>query len=238
MTIKLLVYRKSTHTDQYLHFSSHHPLQHKLSVIRTLLDRSTNIVTEEQDRKQEEHHIQTALTCCGYPEWSINKAKSQMATSKQKKVTRKLTRQHSDVNKTTVVIPYVQDLSEAVTRVTIVMVSPLPWDLSSHYVACWYIPKISPDRKMSANASTRYRVGIATKPILGRQAEHLEFDYRNTGKKFHNVIWGPHKKHQQITGHWTEQVSNHRSRHHSQPCHRLGPGQGRRQRKQQNGSVD
>jgi len=115
--VKLLVYRKSTHTDQYLHFSSHHPLQHKLSVIRTLLDRSTNIVTEEQDRKQEEHHIQTALTCCGYPEWSINKAKSQMATSKQTKVTRKLTRKHSDVNKTTVVIPYVQDLSEAVTRV-------------------------------------------------------------------------------------------------------------------------
>ena len=116
----------STHTDQYLHFSSHHPLQHKLSVIRTLLDRSINIVTEEQDRKQEEHHIQTALTHCGYPDWSISKVKSQMATSKHKKVTRKLTRQHSDVNKTTVVIPYVQDLSEAVTRVTIVMVSPLP----------------------------------------------------------------------------------------------------------------
>ena len=44
-TIKLLVYRKKTHTDQYLNFSSHHPLDKKLGVIKTLLDRRNNIVT-------------------------------------------------------------------------------------------------------------------------------------------------------------------------------------------------
>ena len=53
-SIKLLVYRKATHTDQYLSFQSHHPLRHKLAVIRTLLERSDSIVREEEDRKQEE----------------------------------------------------------------------------------------------------------------------------------------------------------------------------------------
>jgi len=45
-----------------VHFCSHHTLQHKLSVVRTFLDRSRNNVTEEEDRKHEEHHIQVALT--------------------------------------------------------------------------------------------------------------------------------------------------------------------------------
>ncbi|XP_072028489.1 uncharacterized protein [Amphiura filiformis] len=55
--IKLLIYRKPTHTDQYLNLNSHHPLQHKLGVVRTLLDRAERIVTDPKDRQKEEDHI-------------------------------------------------------------------------------------------------------------------------------------------------------------------------------------
>jgi len=109
--VKLLIYRKKTHADQYLHFSSHHPLQHKLSMVRTLLDGSSHIVTEVEDPEQEEQHIHTALARCGYPDWSINQVKSQMLTPKTKKTIRKQIRQLSDEPKSTVDIPYEQDLS-------------------------------------------------------------------------------------------------------------------------------
>jgi len=82
--VKLLVYRKKTHTDQYLDFSSHHPLQHKFSVVRTLLDRCSQMVTEEQDRQAEESHIQEALSRCGYPEWTTKRVKLDMEVQKEK----------------------------------------------------------------------------------------------------------------------------------------------------------
>ena len=83
--VKLLVYRKKTHTDQRVNFASHDPLQHKLSVVRTLLDRCSKVVSEEHDRVTEEAHIGRALSRCGYPEGSIRKLKLQLDVKTQKK---------------------------------------------------------------------------------------------------------------------------------------------------------
>jgi len=56
--LKLCIYRKLTHTDQYLNFSSDHPVEHKLIVIRTLLERSQQLVTVSQDKIQEDAHVE------------------------------------------------------------------------------------------------------------------------------------------------------------------------------------
>ena len=66
--LKLQIYRKPTHTDQYLNFSSHHPIEHKLSVVRTLLERSQCLVTKIEGRKEEDFHVEKAG--CGYPKLS------------------------------------------------------------------------------------------------------------------------------------------------------------------------
>ena len=61
--------------NRIIHFSTN-------AVIRTLLERSDSIVTEEEDRKQEEEHIRTALRTCGYLDWAIKKVKEQMNRKK------------------------------------------------------------------------------------------------------------------------------------------------------------
>lgn len=52
-TLKVEVYRKPTHTDQYLDFNSNHPSQHKLGVIRTLLHRAGQISTSTESQERE-----------------------------------------------------------------------------------------------------------------------------------------------------------------------------------------
>ena len=69
--MKVKFYRKKTHTDQYLNFGSHHPLIHKLGVIRILYERSDNIIIDEKDRQEEIHHINKALRNCGYLPWAF-----------------------------------------------------------------------------------------------------------------------------------------------------------------------
>ena len=65
---------KPTHTDQYLVFDFHHPLEHKLSVVRTLFHRTETVVTTPEDKDSELKHVKTALKRCGYQEWSFKRA--------------------------------------------------------------------------------------------------------------------------------------------------------------------
>lgn len=104
------VYRKPTHTDQYLLFDSHHPLEHKLSVIRTLQHRADKIPSSSQAQGEECKHVRDTLTTCGYPSWTFVKP---AARTKSNKVVEK----DKQKKRNNVVIPYVSVISEKLRRI-------------------------------------------------------------------------------------------------------------------------
>nr|XP_054761192.1 uncharacterized protein LOC129267568 [Lytechinus pictus] len=74
-TLKTTVYRKPTHTDQYLRYDSHHPHAVKRGLIKCLYDRANRIVTQPSDLSPEQRHLQSALTLNGYPKAFIKKSR-------------------------------------------------------------------------------------------------------------------------------------------------------------------
>ena len=66
------VYRKPTHTDRYLDFSSHHEKKHKISTASTLLFRASNLPSTNEGKTRETNHVTDALKANGYPSTVIN----------------------------------------------------------------------------------------------------------------------------------------------------------------------
>ncbi|XP_072019492.1 uncharacterized protein [Amphiura filiformis] len=96
-SLKIKIYRKPTHTDQYLNFQSNHPVQHKPGVIQTLYHRADCIVTNPVDKEEEKSHINAALENCGYPNWALTELLNQRKTRKtQKKSIVRLTLRQRD----------------------------------------------------------------------------------------------------------------------------------------------
>ncbi|XP_051781539.1 uncharacterized protein LOC127527292 [Erpetoichthys calabaricus] len=112
--LKVDVYRKPTHTDQYLRFDSLHPLEHKLGVIRTLQHRANTIPTDSEAREAEEHHVKKALNKCGYPSWSFVKA-GRTPTERSKRFMRE--EGHPLPKRKPLLIPYVSGVSEQLRRI-------------------------------------------------------------------------------------------------------------------------
>ncbi len=104
------VYRKPTHTDQYLLFDSCYPLEHKLGVIRTLEYRDKTVCSSEERVKAEKSHIRGALAKCGYPRWVFDRAHV-MKQNKEKVVPK-----DRAGSNTIVTIPYIPELSEKLKK--------------------------------------------------------------------------------------------------------------------------
>ena len=107
-TVTTSVYRKTTHTNQYLSFASHHPVTHKVVVVRTHMSRANTLSSSGVQRVEEEKKIVEALKENSYPSSFIRKHSCPTRH-----------RQEVDVRKprTTVTLPYINGLSEAVRRI-------------------------------------------------------------------------------------------------------------------------
>jgi hypothetical protein len=62
--VEINVYRKSTHTNKYLSFSSHNPNQSKRAVFKSLLDRAKNIPSTISNQRNE--RVMKDLALNGY----------------------------------------------------------------------------------------------------------------------------------------------------------------------------
>ena len=66
-SLDVAVYRKPTHTDQYLHFESHHLTHLKRGVGRCLYDRARRIINTQDNLQKEVDHLARILKQNGYP---------------------------------------------------------------------------------------------------------------------------------------------------------------------------
>ena len=81
--IQVSVYRKPTHTDKYLNYNSHHPSQHKRSVVNTLLHRAQEIPSTNAERSRERKHVIKVLRDKNYPLSFIRSCKSYHNSSRR-----------------------------------------------------------------------------------------------------------------------------------------------------------
>ena len=111
------IYRKATHTNQYLNFTSNHHLQHKRSVVRSLLHRANEIISNEEEKQKEIKNIQQVLKANAYKPWMMKIPEKKPKTTTSTNATDNPNNNHINNNAPTrrprsVQIPYVKGISE------------------------------------------------------------------------------------------------------------------------------
>ena len=124
-SLSITVYRKPTHTDQYLQWDSHHNLSAKFSVINTLSYRAQTGCSNPELLKQEKEYLRKALTKCKHPKWALDKVEKWINKPSSEAIdgvnnqgpnsTPAATREVK--SKGHIVIPYTQGLCESIKKI-------------------------------------------------------------------------------------------------------------------------
>ena len=134
-TLSVLVYRKTTHTDQYLNYNSNHPSQNKDAVISALFRRAKDIVSDEQDLKWENERIIEVLMENDYSKESIMRVKKRVERSNRSQVSENA----ADTEpRKFISLPYIPGTSETLKRV-----------FSSHKINCAFYSKETLRKQLS-----------------------------------------------------------------------------------------
>ena len=124
-TFSTTVYRKPTHTDQYLHWDSNHHITAKESVYNMLAHRAKVVSSTQDSLDKELHHIKTALQACQFPKWAFNQWHHRFINNNQhNNPTNNNNSTNQDNNHTknptkrniTLVVPYTKGISEKFKR--------------------------------------------------------------------------------------------------------------------------
>ena len=108
-SLEFSVYRKPPHTDQYLPFQSHQPMEHKMGVIRTLTHRADTIISDPQDKEQEMKHLKKVLSVAEY-------SKRAWQAPGRKKIRPHPRNTDSDGVKCYMILPYIGGMTEPISR--------------------------------------------------------------------------------------------------------------------------
>ena len=110
-SLSVLVYRKPTHTEQYLNFHSNHETRVKESVICSLFLRAKNTISDAIELKKENDRITNVLICNDYPHSMIKRTKHKLERKPL----------HSDqvatAFKAQINLPYIPKISEHLRRI-------------------------------------------------------------------------------------------------------------------------
>ena len=152
-SLSISVYRKKTNTDQYLQFSSHHPLSHKQSVGCTLFSRASTHSSSLVQCIEEESHIYEALKRNGYPKTGDVRPPLSISNILNQD------------NATRVTMPYIQGQSEAIKGI----LSPL--GIQTVFRPLTTLRKVLSKPKENQVWFMKYPAKNATQHILDRLAE-------------------------------------------------------------------
>ena len=110
------VYRKPTHTNRYVQFTSHHPTSVKSGVIDCLVQRATIVSSNDELLEKELDKIRESMEQNNYPKHFVEKTIKKGARRRRMPLRKE---QESDLGAATAnLIPFVSGLSQEVRRIT------------------------------------------------------------------------------------------------------------------------